>query len=149
VVGFASAAFGRQKSRSARPMNSIPMFSVELRRHSRGPGIAMIAGAEFAVDAQLDPADRQQIDIGFGLAGFDLFADLELPSPDARRCRHCHGEVDAFMRHGHTPLTTRCVKPRRSQALYLFKIALFSGAATKIKTGERALDLPERAAICV
>jgi hypothetical protein len=40
---------------------------------------------EFAVNPQLDPADREQPDIGLGLAGNDRIADPELPLPDAGR----------------------------------------------------------------
>jgi hypothetical protein len=40
---------------------------------------------EFAVDPQLNPADGQQPDVCFGLAGLDCVAGPELPLPNARR----------------------------------------------------------------
>lgn len=49
-------------------------------------GVGLVEGA---VNAELDAADGQQVDPGFGFAGLDLVADPELPFPDARsRCRH-------------------------------------------------------------
>jgi hypothetical protein len=38
---------------------------------------------ELAVDAQLDVADREQVDPGLGFPGLDLGADPELPFPDS------------------------------------------------------------------
>jgi hypothetical protein len=53
---------------------------------------------ELAVNSQMDATDRQQVDVGFGLAGLDPVADLELSFPDAWR-RGRHGVVDALVGH--------------------------------------------------
>jgi hypothetical protein len=59
---------------------------------------------ELAVDAQLDAADREQFDPGFGFPGLDLVADPELPIPDSRDRRHRHRIFDASVIHGKSPL---------------------------------------------
>jgi hypothetical protein len=58
---------------------------------------------ELAVDAQLDAADREQIDPGFGSPRLDLVADPELPFPDPRDRRHRYRVFDASVIHGKSP----------------------------------------------
>jgi hypothetical protein len=58
---------------------------------------------EFAVNAQLNAANCQQIDPRFRLAGLDLVADPELPLPDARRSRNGNGIFYTPVMHGESP----------------------------------------------
>ena len=46
--------------------------------------------------------DRQQIELGFGLARDDPIADAELPFPNARSDRR-HGEFNALVDHLKNP----------------------------------------------
>src|SRR3954452_11119420 len=58
---------------------------------------------ELAVDPQLNAADCQEADPRFGLAGFDLVADPELPFPDARHCGRRNRVLYAPVIHGKSP----------------------------------------------
>ena len=58
---------------------------------------------ELAVDAQLDAADREHFDPGFGFAGLDPVADPELPFPHSRDRRHRHRVFDASVIYGKSP----------------------------------------------
>ena len=63
------------------------------------PGLRILRGLlQLAVDSQLDPPDRKQVEPGLGLAGHHLVADPELPSPDARRDRR-QGVFHALVDH--------------------------------------------------
>ena len=62
---------------------------------------------QLAVDAQLNAADCQQANPGFGLAGFDLVADPELPSPDPRRFARYHRVFHALVVHESPPASTQ------------------------------------------
>jgi hypothetical protein len=77
---------------------------------------------EFAVNSQMDATDRQQVDVGFGLAGFDPVADPELPFPDAWRCGR-HGVVDAFVRHGNLRIDSLDVSLSGKRRMHLLHIA--------------------------
>jgi hypothetical protein len=66
----------------------------------RTPKPQMLDLPELAVDAQLDAADREHFDPGFGFAGLDLVADPELPFPHSRDSRHRHRVFDASVIHG-------------------------------------------------
>jgi hypothetical protein len=79
---------------------------------------------ELAVDAQLNAADRQQVDPGLRFAGFDRVADPELPFPDPRRCRRNHAVFHAFVSHGTSPDHGKWIL-RRNQKLHLFNRAHF------------------------
>jgi hypothetical protein len=59
---------------------------------------------EGAIDPQLNPADGQEADPGFGLAGFELVADSELPFPDPRRGGHGNRVFDTPVGHGKPPI---------------------------------------------
>ena len=59
---------------------------------------------QLAIDPKLDPPDRKQIELGFGLARDDLVADAELPFPNARSDRR-HGEFNTLV--GHTKIPPR------------------------------------------
>jgi hypothetical protein len=58
---------------------------------------------QFAVNAQLNTPDCQQVDPGFRLAGLDVVADAELPFPDVRRCRRPNRVFHALVIHGRCP----------------------------------------------
>jgi hypothetical protein len=62
-----------------------------------------IDASDLAVDLELNAADGQKIDSGFGLAGPEPVTDLELPLPDTRYHRGYKGVFDAFVIHGRSP----------------------------------------------
>src|SRR5665213_348669 len=93
-----SAAWAGIRHRSR--VNELLISTSVLRRITE---LASSVVPQLAVNAELNAADRQEIDIGFGLAGLDPVADPELPPPNTRRRGQGHGVVDAFVRHESLP----------------------------------------------
>jgi len=72
---------------------------------------------QLAVDLRLDAPHRQQLKFCFGFAGLDLGADLELPFPDIRNCRHRYRELYALVsRHLCCSLTASACNAAHSPA---------------------------------
>jgi hypothetical protein len=63
-----------------------------------GAGLFPLGFFQLPIDPKLDPPDRKQIELGFGLARDDPLADAELPFPNARSDRR-HGEFNALVGH--------------------------------------------------
>jgi hypothetical protein len=102
---------------------------------------------ELAVDAQLDTADREHFDPGFGFAGLDLVADPELPFPHSRDRRHRHRVFDASVIHGKSPPRLTHVNTIQLR-IFRYHLEIYVRIARGFAASRREFD-PAEAAIAL
>jgi hypothetical protein len=90
---------------------------------------------EGAVDPQLNPADGQQADPRFRLAGLDLAADSKLPFPDSRRRGHGNPVFYTSVIHGKSPTAIHPSMMSTAAKFAVFNIDRPLKKSGKIKTG--------------
>jgi hypothetical protein len=90
---------------------------------------------EGAINPQLNPADGQQADPSFRLAGLDLAADSELPFPDSRRRGHGNRVFYTPVIHGKSPIAIDPSMMSTGAKFHLFNFDRPLKKTGKIKTG--------------